>query len=148
MNQLIGRCGLSLLGLALACLLDYGALYATHPPHRLCPALVDQPRQDAGGRRSIAEIAEEQAISRTHLMKIANHLAHAGFIEATRGRGGGLCLAHDPAAINLGAVVAEMEPGCTMIDCTGCRLLRKCNLPGVLADARRAFRAVVQEFAG
>lgn len=92
-----------------------------------------------GGRRSIAEIAEEQAISRTHLMKIANHLAHAGFIEATRGRGGGLCLAHDPAAINLGAVVAEMEPGCAMIDCTGCRLLRKCNLPGVLADARRAF---------
>ena len=39
-------------------------------------------------RASIAEVAEEQAVSRTHLMKIANALAHAGFVEATRGRAG------------------------------------------------------------
>ena len=41
-------------------------------------------------RASIAEVAEGQAISRAHLMKVANGLAHAGFLEATRGRGGGL----------------------------------------------------------
>lgn len=92
-----------------------------------------------GRRRSIAEVAEEQAISRTHLMKIANQLAHAGFIEATRGRGGGVQLAQCPTQINIGAVVAAMEPNCAMIDCTDCRLLRKCGLPGVLTEARRAF---------
>jgi Rrf2 family nitric oxide-sensitive transcriptional repressor len=92
-----------------------------------------------GKRRSIAEVAEEQVISRAHLMKIANQLAHAGFIEATRGRGGGVQLAQPPSQINIGAVVAAMEPNCAMIDCTDCRLLRKCSLPRVLVAARRAF---------
>ena len=45
-----------------------------------------------GGRAQIAQIAEAQAISRTHLMKIANDLTRAGFTEALRGRGGGIRL--------------------------------------------------------
>ena len=58
-------------------------------------------------RASIAEVAEAQAISRTHLMKIANGLARAGFLEATRGRGGGIRLAREPRAINIGAVSSK-----------------------------------------
>ena len=52
-------------------------------------------------RASIAEVAEAQAVSRTHLMKIANALVHAGFVEATRGRGGGIRLAHPPGRSTL-----------------------------------------------
>lgn len=96
------------------------------------------------GRVSIASVAEAQDISATHLMKIANGLAHAGFIEAARGRGGGIRLACDPAEINLGAVLDVTEPRCPMVDCTGCRLARGCNLPGVLAEARRAFMDVLR----
>jgi len=92
-----------------------------------------------GARLSIAEIAEAQGISRTHLMKIANQLAHAGFIEATRGRGGGIRLARPAEQINVGAVVAAMEPGCAMIDCSGCRTLRHCTLPALLRKAKAAF---------
>lgn len=92
-----------------------------------------------GDRRSIADVAEEQGISRTHLMKIANQLAHAGFIEATRGRSGGIRLAGDPARINIGAVIAEMEPDCAMVNCADCALVQRCGLPGVFARARRAF---------
>jgi len=40
-----------------------------------------------GRRVSIAEVAEAQGISRTHLMKIANLLTVRGFIAAARGRG-------------------------------------------------------------
>ena len=94
-------------------------------------------------RASIAEVAETQAVSRTHLMKIANALVHAGFVEATRGRGGGIRLARDPRDINIGAVIAAMEPGCALVDCTGCRLIRRCSLPGMLDEATAAFRNVL-----
>lgn len=96
------------------------------------------------GRVSVASVAEEQDISATHLMKIANRLAHAGFIQAVRGRGGGFRLARDPAEINLGAVLDVTEPRCPMVDCTGCRLARGCSLPGVLDEARRAFMDVIR----
>lgn len=99
-----------------------------------------------GARVQIADVAEAQAISRTHLMKIANKLAHAGFIEAQRGRGGGIRLGRDPRDINLGQVVKAMEPDCTMVDCTACRLLRRCNLPGILDRASSAFQAVLAKY--
>lgn len=96
-----------------------------------------------GRRVSIAEVAAAQRVSRTHLMKITNALVHAGFVEATRGRGGGIRLARPPAQINLGAVVRAMEPRCALIDCTGCRLIRNCSLPGVLGEALGAFHQVL-----
>jgi len=71
--------------------------------------LIDLARQD-GERMSIATVAQAQAISRTHLMKIANQLAHAGFIEAARGRNGGIRLSRKPEEINIGAVIAAMVP--------------------------------------
>ncbi|MET3723023.1 RrF2 family transcriptional regulator [Sphingomonas trueperi] len=98
------------------------------------------------GRVSIASVAEAQDISATHLLKIANGLTHAGYIEAVRGRGGGIRLARDPAEINIGAVLDVTEPRCAMVDCTGCRLVRGCNLPGVLAEARRAFMDVLRRY--
>lgn len=96
-------------------------------------------------RRSVAEVAEEQKISRTHLLKIANALAHAGFIMAVRGRGGGVQLARPADEINLGAVIQASEPQCSMIDCTACRLIRRCSLPGVLDEAKAAFQAVLAQ---
>lgn len=99
-----------------------------------------------GRRVQIADVAEAQAISRTHLMKIANELARAGFIEAVRGRGGGIRLGRDPRDINLGDVIRTMEPGCPMVDCTSCRLIQGCDLPGVLDRASAAFNAVLSGY--
>jgi Rrf2 family nitric oxide-sensitive transcriptional repressor len=97
-------------------------------------------------RARIATVAEAQAISRTHLMKIANKLAHAGYIEAVRGRGGGIRLACDPDDINLAVVIRLMEPGCPIVDCSSCRLVRRCNLPGILDQASLAFHAALEKF--
>ena len=97
-------------------------------------------------RASIAEVAEAQDVSRTHLMKIANALVHAGFLAATRGRGGGIWLARDPQDIAIGAVVQAMEPGCALVDCTGCRLIRRCGLPAMLDEASRAFAATLARY--
>lgn len=98
----------------------------------------------AGDRRvTIAEVAQDQAVPRSHLMKIANDLTHAGLIDATRGRGGGIRLARPADAIRIGDVVAAMEPHCTLVNCGDCRLLRRCGLPAVLNDAYRAFLGVL-----
>lgn len=99
-----------------------------------------------GSRTQVAEVAAAQAISRTHLMKIVNRLARAGIVDAVRGRGGGIALARAPHEINLADVVAITEPSCDLVDCAGCRLARRCKLPGVLDQASRAFEASLSRF--
>ncbi|PLK25997.1 Rrf2 family transcriptional regulator [Novosphingobium sp. TH158] len=101
---------------------------------------------EPGKRVSIADIADAQAISRSHLMKVANELAHHGFIDAVRGRGGGISLRGSPDQINIGAVVAAMEPGNALVDCCDCRLEQRCGLPGVLAQGMRAFRDTLSRY--
>lgn len=99
-----------------------------------------------GSRAQIAEVADAQAISRTHLMKIANELSRAGFIVSVRGRGGGIRLGRDPEDINLGDVIRTMEPECSLVDCTACRLIRRCNLPGILDEAAKKFHGVLARY--
>jgi Rrf2 family nitric oxide-sensitive transcriptional repressor len=96
-----------------------------------------------GARAQIAQVAQAQAISRTHLMKIANELARAGFIEAVRGRGGGIRLCRDPADINLAELVRAMEPACPLVECGSCRLVGSCTLPRALGEAASAFYAAL-----
>ncbi|MAC56716.1 MAG: Rrf2 family transcriptional regulator [Novosphingobium sp.] len=96
-------------------------------------------------RATIAEVAKDQAVPRSHLMKIANDLAHAGFIDAARGRSGGIRLARPADQIRIGDVVAAMEPHCEMVRCSECRLVRRCVLPRHLDRALEAFHAVLNE---
>lgn len=92
---------------------------------------------------TIAEVSERFDISRSHLMKIANHLVRDGFVDGLRGKGGGLRLAHAPEAINIGAVVRSMERGMALVECFGtdsqCLLTPDCRLKGVLGRALEAF---------
>ena len=97
-------------------------------------------------RASIAAVAQEQAISRTHLMKVANGLVRAGFLEASRGRGGGIRLARAPGEIGIAAVVRAMEPGCKLVSCVGCRLMVGCSLPAMLDEAMAAFHASLGQY--
>jgi len=107
--------------------------------------LIHLARHDGQARVSIADVAEAQAISNSHLMKIANDLARGGFIEAVRGRNGGIRLARPPEQINLAAVIEAMEPRCGLVDCGSCRLSGSCGLPAVFDRALAAFRAVLAE---
>jgi Rrf2 family nitric oxide-sensitive transcriptional repressor len=67
------------------------------------------------GLATIAEIATTYDISKHHLMKVANKLSVAGYVESVRGRGGGLRLAKPVEAINIGEVVREAEPDMPVI---------------------------------
>ena len=99
-----------------------------------------------GRRVSIAEVAEAQGISRTHLMKIANLLTVRGFIAAARGRGGGISLARTAETIKLKDVIRATEPSCPLVDCLGCRLIARCRLEPILDEAMAAFWSVLGDY--
>ena len=58
---------------------------------------------------TISEIAEAHGISRSHLTKIVMTLSAAGWIETTRGRGGGLRLLKAAEDIVLGDVIRQTD---------------------------------------
>jgi Rrf2 family transcriptional regulator, nitric oxide-sensitive transcriptional repressor len=97
---------------------------------------------------TIAEIAGSYRISENHMMKVVQRLSAAGYIETVRGKGGGMRLAREPALINLGEVVRDMEERFDIVECfdahkQDCPLLPSCTLKSVLADARRNFLATL-----
>lgn len=93
---------------------------------------------------TISEVAENYGISQSHLTKVVHQLANRGYIQTTRGKGGGMCLARLPQLINIGDVVRDMEENIDLVECfntknQSCPLLPACTLKSVLAEARKNF---------
>jgi len=100
----------------------------------------------AGDRRStIGSIAAQYGISRNHLMKVCHRLRQFGYIEAVRGKNGGLRLARDPTTIRIGDVVRDMEPDFELVECFSsdnrCVITRACRLQEVLSAGLQDFFA-------
>ena len=93
---------------------------------------------------TIGELAEHHGVSKNHLMKVVNDLARQGLIETTRGRGGGLRLSKDPAAIRIGDVVRATETDFRLVECFDprtnlCILAPSCRLKHLFDDALQAY---------
>ena len=95
---------------------------------------------------SIGEMARVYRISHNHLMKVVHDLRKAGYLDAVRGRSGGVRLALPPSAINVGAVVRHTEGGFDLVDCGSCLISPVCRLTGLLRDALGAFMAVLDRY--
>ena len=99
---------------------------------------------------SVGEIAETYGISRNHLIKVAQHLRGCGYVETTRGNGGGLRLAQPATAINIGEVVRRTESDMHLVTCFApdghCRIYSGCVLHAVLSQALDAFFAVLDRY--
>ncbi len=90
---------------------------------------------------TLAEVANQFNIPKNHLAKVAAKLVKHGWIEAIRGRAGGLRLAMEPSNINLGQVLRMLEGHPEVIDCgkLNCRLRNGCELKTLLENAYAAF---------
>ena len=100
---------------------------------------------------TINEVAERYAISKNHLMKVAQALSRQKLIASVRGRAGGLRLAGDPAGISVGGVVRRLEAASALVECfpggaDACLITPACKLKGVLAEAQEAFFAVLDAY--
>jgi Rrf2 family transcriptional regulator, nitric oxide-sensitive transcriptional repressor len=96
---------------------------------------------------TLAEVSSQFVIPRNHLAKIAAKLVKAGWVEAIRGRSGGLRLAMKPADIRLGQVLRLLEGHAAVIDCEKlqCKLNKGCELKLALANAYEAFYQVLDQ---
>jgi Rrf2 family nitric oxide-sensitive transcriptional repressor len=100
---------------------------------------------------TISEIANSYGISKNHLVKIVYHLSLDGYIDTTRGKGGGLSLAIPPEKIRIGDVVRRTEVTFDLLECFNeekntCPIAPACMLKNVLAEALRSFVAVVDQY--
>jgi Rrf2 family nitric oxide-sensitive transcriptional repressor len=104
-----------------------------------------------GDRRiTIEETARRFAISRAHLMKVANELTRAGFLRAVRGRSGGLILGKPANEIRLSDVLGAVEPDFALAECFGvgnrCLITPHCRLRRALDEALAAFIGVLDRY--
>lgn len=100
---------------------------------------------------SIDEIATAYGISRNHLMKVGQRLTELGYVDARRGRGGGLTLAHSPESINVGKLVRLVESTGAFVECfdpqtNQCRVTGVCGLQGALSLALGDFMARLDRY--
>ena len=58
---------------------------------------------------TVAEVSRQFSIPHNHLVKVAGLLARHGYIEAMRGRSGGLRLARPAESIRLGETIRVLE---------------------------------------
>jgi Rrf2 family nitric oxide-sensitive transcriptional repressor len=97
---------------------------------------------------TITEISDFYNISRNHLVKVVHQLGSKGFVNTTRGKGGGFSLQRPPELISIGDVVRSMETHFNWVECFDpalqhCRLLPSCGLKRLLARAGDAYLQVL-----
>lgn len=97
-----------------------------------------------GRQCSVRDIAEHYGISRNHLVKVVHRLAQLGYVNSSKGKGGGIQLAHGPDTLRLGDLVRVLEPNMDLVECfdretNTCTVVSACTLRHFLADANKAF---------
>jgi Rrf2 family nitric oxide-sensitive transcriptional repressor len=107
----------------------------------------------AADKRSgtIPEIAKAYAISENHLRKVVARLVEIGFVEATRGRGGGVRLAMEPSRISIGTAMRKLESDFALAECMGvsperCVITGCCGLQRVFKEALNAWFEVLDRY--
>ena len=99
---------------------------------------------------TIKEVSDKHKVSKNHLMKVVQELNQKHFLNAVRGKNGGLTLAQPAQLINLGELVRAMEPGLDIVECFGsdseCVIAPACRLKGVFVEALNSFLSVLDRY--
>jgi Rrf2 family nitric oxide-sensitive transcriptional repressor len=102
-------------------------------------------------RATVAQISTAFSISDSHLTKVVNFLARAGWVATARGKGGGVTLSKAADQVVVGQVVRDTEGAAVPAECFDpphrtCAISDCCQLRGVLAEAAAAFYAVLDRY--
>lgn len=97
---------------------------------------------------TIKEVTIAFDISRDHVMKIVQKLAKAGYIEAIRGKFGGMKLGKSANEINLREIISLMEVTLLPVNCKEpiCRIEQGCQLKEILFQAQEQFLSYVEQY--
>ena len=100
---------------------------------------------------TIDELAEHHKINRNHLVKVVFRLGQLGYLQTSRGKGGGIRLASDPSELNLGGLVRQTEQDFALVECfpgRDCRCVIEpaCVLKNALRAALEAFFGVLDQY--
>ena len=90
---------------------------------------------------TIQQLTEGFGISKSHVMKIVNKLAHQNWVKAIRGKNGGMKLGIAASEITLKDVVELMEQTLEPVNCDTplCVLKTACQLKGILLQAQAQY---------
>ena len=97
---------------------------------------------------TVAEVASQFDIPQNHLVKVVGHLAKAGWVQALRGRNGGISLVVEPASLRIGVVLRELEGDPELVNCEAlsCRLSADCLLRDALRAGMDAFYEAMNRY--
>ncbi len=92
-------------------------------------------------RVPVEEITQAYDLSKHHVVKIIQRLAQLGYVQTSRGKGGGVTLVADPRMVRMGTLVRELEPTMKQVECATprCTILPICRLKHWLQDAVQAY---------
>lgn len=104
-----------------------------------------------GGERApatVAEIASQFSIPSNHLVKVVGQLVRMGWVQAIRGRNGGIRLSVDANDLKIGMVLRQLEGNDELVDCEAraCRLRQDCLLRDALKTGLNAFYASLDRY--
>ncbi|SUC18079.1 transcriptional repressor NsrR [Proteus mirabilis] len=101
-------------------------------------ALIYMASLPEGKMTSITEVTQVYGVSRNHMVKIINQLSHMGFVEAIRGKNGGIRLGKPAADIIVGEVVRALEP-LSLVNCSAefCHITPACRLKTCIKSSDR-----------
>lgn len=97
---------------------------------------------------TVAEVASQFDIPQNHLVKVVGHMAKAGWVQALRGRNGGISLVAAPASLRIGVVLRELEGDAELVNCEdlSCRLSADCLLREALRAGMNAFYETMNRY--
>lgn len=100
---------------------------------------------------SVREISDHYGISRNHLVKVVHRLSQLGYIETTKGKGGGIRIAKGTENIRLGDLIKQLEPNMHMVECFNpatntCRITSSCHLKHYLFEATTSFTDTMNKY--
>lgn len=104
----------------------------------------------APNRIRVDDVVRVHGLARPHIVKIVHELGRAGYLETTRGRGGGFRLAKPAEDIVIGDVIRLTEGPLDVVECFNpekntCPLIGICKLSLAIQKATRAFMAVLDD---